>query len=349
MNLLRWAWTLLLLSLLVPLLLIGLTGLLGAVLPDLDAINHFRPWWALAGLAGLLGVFLARCGWRRPLGILALVVLLLQLPFTLPTWLRGLDQAQAGQLPGQDLVLVTANIYYGSREVTGTLAYLKRVKPDLVFLQEVSPRSLASLHEALADELPHAVHCVDRRYCNLAILSRFPLSQAAAAYLGWRAETTPVVPLAGWDLAETALPDRRKAAAGLTAEVALDRGQRLRLFNVHLSWPLPAAIQRRQFRWVAERLADFPPGPRLLAGDFNATPWSFGLAGFESDLPLTRITQGNFSWPAGRRLPFPVVPIDQIYAGPAFQVLSVERGPEVGSDHYPILARLRLAPAGSAE
>ncbi|MEO1192192.1 MAG: endonuclease/exonuclease/phosphatase family protein [Pseudomonadota bacterium] len=345
MQIFRWGWTLLLALGLLSLLCIGFVGLLGAVWPDLDVINHFRPWWALAGGLALVALPLAQRGWRPALGIVTGFALLLQLPFLVPTWLAGWG-APASALAEEreaDLTLVTLNLHYGTRHRQEVIAYLRETEPDLVFLQELPLESLVEFHERLSDLYPHAAHCVDRRFCNLAILSRFPLQNTAASYLGWRrfAEIPPQLP--GWPLAESELPDRRKAAAGLTAAIDLGGAEPIQLMNVHLTWPIPAEIQRRQFRWIVERLAALPPGPRLLAGDFNSTPWSFGLSGFEAALPLARVSQGIMSWPTSlRRIPFPIVAIDQIYVSDAFTVEAVSAGPDVGSDHLPIEARLRF-------
>jgi endonuclease/exonuclease/phosphatase (EEP) superfamily protein YafD len=38
--------------------------------------------------------------------------------------------------------------------------------------------------------------------------------------------------------------------------------------------------------------------------------------------------------------PFPLLPIDQIYAGSGWRPVSVARGEAQGSDHYPIVAVL---------
>ncbi len=155
------------------------------------------------------------------------------------------------------------------------------------------------------------MHCVDRRYCNLAILSRFALTDEAASYLGWRQkEPPPAAADAAWRLSRRELARDHRAAAGFLASATLKNGERLSLFNIHLSWPYPAEIQRRQFRWIAHQLEALPEGPVLLAGGFNSTPWSYGLKGFDASIRLRRATQGVFSFPASLVLPLPILPID---------------------------------------
>ena len=88
----------------------------------------------------------------------------------------------------------------------------------------------------------------------------------------------------------------------------------------------------------------------IVAGDFNLTPWSFALKGIDRRLGLERWDRALFSWPARMSphsplsWPTPFLPIDHLYAGRDWRVVSLSRGPLVGSDHYPIVARLALTP-----
>lgn len=330
---------------LTALLCVSVLGSVGGLIPGLDLINHFRPWWLLAAVLALLVLWPARRGWRLPLAGLAGLSLLLQAPFVLPTAFASVAEASAQSRAqrGEEITFVTLNLRYASPSARAAADFLAESDADLVFLQEVSATHLVDLRARLAQRLPYAVHCVGGRFCNLAILSRFPLSDEAASYLGWRKTPPPESPdLAGWRKARGLLASDRRAAAGLIATAQLGDGGSLSLFNIHLSWPYPAEIQRRQFRWIAQHLQDLPDASSLLAGDFNSTPWSFGLKGFDASIQLRRATQGVFSFPAGTRLPLPILPIDQVYVGRDIGVESVTRGPDVGSDHYPIVTRLRL-------
>ncbi len=323
------------------LVLLGLLGVLGGLLPELDLINHFRPWLLLAGLLALPALAAAGRGWRPPLACLAGLSLVLQAPFVLPTALAGSGGEGGG---GQAISLVTLNLRYANGDAEPTAEFIERLRPDLVFLQEVAPQHLAVLQRRLPALLPHAVHCVELRYCNLAILSRFPLQDAAASYLGRRESLPPLPrPIEGWRKAEIELVRDHGAASGLTARALLPGGRHLILFDTHLSWPTPAEAQRRQFRWVADRLADLGAGPLVLAGDFNSTPWSYGLRGFETAIALRRVTQGLFTFPTEQVLPLPILAIDQVYLSGEARVEEVERGPDVGSDHFPVLVRFATA------
>lgn len=86
-----------------------------------------------------------------------------------------------------------------------------------------------------------------------------------------------------------------------------------------------------------------PRARMILTGDFNTTPWSAELRRLDRTLGLFRRDRGLATWPAqlsGRAWRLPLMPIDHVYAGPDWATVSVERGPWLGSDHYPVIVTL---------
>jgi endonuclease/exonuclease/phosphatase (EEP) superfamily protein YafD len=82
-------------------------------------------------------------------------------------------------------------------------------------------------------------------------------------------------------------------------------------------------------------------GPLVVAGDFNATPWSLHLATFERLTGLTRLT-GLPSWPA-RGLGLPQVAIDHIFVSSGMRPLgSATTLDASGSDHLPVRVTLAV-------
>jgi endonuclease/exonuclease/phosphatase (EEP) superfamily protein YafD len=114
------------------------------------------------------------------------------------------------------------------------------------------------------------------------------------------------------------------------ATIHLSRGER----------PGPDRLRRRR---LAKAVHGADMQALILAGDLNLVPWSGRLRSLDSGLaPVKRVTAA-FSWPArwaGQRFPFPLVPIDHLYAGPVWKVASVQQLPRTGSDHYPIRVEL---------
>ncbi len=115
--------------------------------------------------------------------------------------------------------------------------------------------------------------------------------------------------------------------------------------TTHFDWPTERA-SRNQPRDLNRVVQARPKNLMILTGDFNAAPWSARLRGLDRDLGLIRRDRALATFPAQIHAwawPVPALPIDHVYAGPGWSTVSVERGPWLGSDHYPVI--VTLAPA----
>jgi endonuclease/exonuclease/phosphatase (EEP) superfamily protein YafD len=122
------------------------------------------------------------------------------------------------------------------------------------------------------------------------------------------------------------------------------------VIGVHYAWPTMVRLQQAQAADLAFSLGRLDHSRLILTGDFNSTPWSFERRREDARFHLERRTRALPSWPArnftSHRLLaiVPFLPIDHVYAGSAWRTVSVERGPRLGSDHYPVIVRLALEP-----
>lgn len=83
--------------------------------------------------------------------------------------------------------------------------------------------------------------------------------------------------------------------------------------------------------------------PLIVAGDFNSTPWSPHFRDLISVSGLHNAAQGHGLIPTWPRQFWPArVPIDHVLVRGPLAVEDVRRGPSIGSDHFPIIADLRL-------
>src|SRR5690606_37885713 len=76
----------------------------------------------------------------------------------------------------------------------------------------------------------------------------------------------------------------------------------------------------------------------ILVGDFNDTPWSWGVRGGQ---PLTRATSLAPTWPNAWGW-LSLLPLDHILVTPNVQVLQAAQGVDLHSDHRPVVVRLAL-------
>ena len=230
-------------------------------------------------------------------------------------------QPEAG---GPTLRVLTINLLVGRADPGAVVALVRQEGPDVLFVQELTIGAQTRLKQAgLEDLLPHTqIEHKGAGPRGSGIYARFPLSEG------------PPLP--------------STFAAQPTALLELPDGEQVELMCVH---PRAPALRRGgSAPWRAE-LAVLPaPGklPRVVAGDFNATP---DHAAFRDVLRLgyadAAIQTGNAlvrTW--GRPGKDPWLTLDHVLVsrGCSVHACSVHMVP--GSDHRAVYAEIRLAAAG---
>lgn len=297
-------------------------GSLGAWHWLLDLASHFRWYWLLAAALGLA------CSIRplRPLpaaccGLAVAVNAWAMAPFWLPATPAGLPRAAAAtpHSTAPPLALVTLNVHRLNPDRSAAVAYLRDRAADVVVSIEVDEPWAAAL-SSLDDLYPHRLVVPRDDNFGLAVLSRWPLEDARAVELGGTPRPNIVT--------------RVRHAAGPFLLVA-----------THPTPPYSAAASLEnlaQLMAVAD-VAAAATLPCIVAGDFNATPWSHAYRTFAARCGLRDTALGRGVQPTwNARLAVPRIPIDHVFASPDVTVLDRRIGPDVGSDHFPVEAVLVL-------
>ncbi len=287
----------------------------------LDLFGHFRAHYALALTlaAGLLGLGRA---WRWLAAALALLGIG-GAPLV-PLW-----SASPSAAAGASLRVVHFNVLSQNHAYAAVEAWLGGTGADLVFVQEVSPRWAAAL-----GAMPG--------YRTLAMVPRADnFGIAALAREGLRVRASEVVALA------EELPAIR---------VDLDHeGRQLSFLSVHTLPPVSgpyAQVRDQQIAaaggWAAARRGE--GAAPVVIGDLNATPWSAPLRAMVADAGLVDSQRGHglqASWPTGGGLHGLLrIPIDHCLHDPALVTRARSLGPELGSDHRPVVVELAWAAGG---
>lgn len=283
-------------------------GLMAPWVAELEMINHFRPFILLAALA-LVAAALALRSRRLVVAAGALAMFSLVLGGA-PLLHAAPSTPQARPF----LRLVTYNVNWDNTRFADIAAFLTATDADVVVLQEVKCQTAPQLIGALQGLYPHvfgAPHdCVGQ-----ALLSKRPF-------------TTP-----------RRLLDHLGNTMMLSARFQRD-GVDFELGGLHLAFPLwPDRQVIHMDMLIAELNAR--PGPRIIAGDFNLTPFSWKLNKLAHAAGLRR--HGTFlaSWPSD--FARPAFQIDNVLSTPHFATRDVRIGPDLGSDHRPVIADLTLA------
>ncbi|MBO9695079.1 MAG: endonuclease/exonuclease/phosphatase family protein [Sphingopyxis sp.] len=281
-------------------------SLAGGFVPALDVLASFLP---LFGLATLLGLLLA-WRWSRRTIIVAFLGLLPVAIGVAPEATREIPAAPAG---AAEVRLLIHNVWRGNRDPADTAQAIIDTKPDVVMLQEVDG-SFVPMLAGLGQHFPYATQCPQG--CDLAIFSRWPIGDS------------------GYFLKDA--KGRKFGPPMLWARIAGPDGRAFTVATLHYPRPTSRdqAVRRRD---VAQALARIERDPLIVAGDMNLTPWAAAMR--EQDrafAPLIRMTRALPSWPRA----VPVLPIDQLYAGPDWGLVSARQLPATGSDHRPLLVTL---------
>jgi endonuclease/exonuclease/phosphatase family metal-dependent hydrolase len=240
------------------------------------------------------------------------------------------------------LRVMTYNIKSATRGMDGVAEVIRDTAPDIVALQEVDCRSRRAgrLDQAavLSEKtgLPYHAHFRTRDVFGgaygLALLSRFPV-EALEQY---------PLPMSNGGEPRTVVHALLKVA-----------GREVSVYITHLVHPpFRNHIRVRQGEFISGLLAR-DPRPKLLMGDFNDGPDSDTVRLLRRQMKDVFDASGS-GWAGTFQLPLPFLPsirLDYVLASDAFiplrsRVLRVE-----ASDHYPVVAEVRLkeAPALGAD
>jgi endonuclease/exonuclease/phosphatase (EEP) superfamily protein YafD len=302
-----------------------------------DLLTFFLPSLFGVSVATMLVALFAR---HRLLAAIALVLAVLNgLPLLMPV-----DRA-AAPASGRELRVATSNVLGGRSDYDDLIAWSTKSGIDVLGQQEVSGYVLRHF-DALRAHFP-SVPPAD-------LLGRHP---EVMAWSGWRiikaehVQNVPfVVPGDGWggnplrlELVPPGTPD---AASGSTLKPAVV------VYVLHPTTP-------RSFdQWesrnlylsvVARSIAAEPPGtPVVVLGDFNTPTWSPFFQSFLKKSGL--VDAAGTGWPGTTRFSRRWFaknfhfgsPVDHILVSRNIEVKSFQVGPDIGSDHLPVLADLRL-------
>ena len=228
-------------------------------------------------------------------------------------WLQQPANAEAS---GPRFTLMSFNVYYNNPDLSRVAKLVQETKPDIVVLLEVVPRVRPGL-DAVATLYPHRIECWQEPACDALILSRFPLT-----------DVRPTLPKAKF----------RRPMGAVEVEIG-DR--KLTLFPAHLTIPPPLESSNMQGGEIEEIVSAIETiaGPRLLAGDFNASTWGATMTFAREKLAFTPLTGPDGSWPTF--LPAQMgIPIDHILASEELALLSRKLHTIKGSDHRAVVAEI---------
>ena len=282
----------------------------------LDLFSHFR--WQYALGAGAVIPLAWLCGYRI-LAMACVAILLLHIE-ALAVQRFGPAPGAAGG--GRPLRIVSFNVLFSSTAYALLIRFVERVSPDVVCLYETTPDWQEHL-APLTARYAFSLFTGNGRLTGLACLSRIvPLQVVPPVTDG-------------------------NAAPWMQLELA-SGGTRFALLGVHLSYPVEAAGSAARDRQIAElaRQLHAVAEPVVVVGDFNVSPFSPRSTDFVTSSRLRDCSRGHALAPTWPTSFAPLwLQIDRCFVSEGVGVVRYQVGPEIGSDHYPLIIDVRI-PAG---
>lgn len=280
----------------------------------LELLSHFRAQYLMVLLGS--GVVLALINARRwGIPVLGLVMLCGWpiIPYYRPP--------ASIQTKGDAFKLLNANILAKNRNYEALSALIHRETPDIVALEEVTAEWAAGIKPAMRS-YPYQVVIPLSNAFGIALYSKWPLSGTQVKYFGnaYRGRHFP------------SIVSHVHVGSNIITLVVAHPLPPMAGFSVRNSQLADLANQRKV---LGNRL--------LVVGDLNMSPWSPYFQRFILQTGL-RDSQLGFgiqpSWPAAN--PLVRIPIDHVLVSQQFVVLKRKLGPDIGSDHLPVIAELAL-------
>ncbi|TAF13498.1 MAG: endonuclease/exonuclease/phosphatase family protein [Alphaproteobacteria bacterium] len=306
------------------LLLVAALGILFAQHHDVAELTvHFMQYYVVAAVL-LCGMFL----WMRASRWIIILNILLVAYFLLPIVKLVPERDVARHEVYEDIAIAQYNVRYNNLRGANIAHWLVQQQTDVVVLQEMTPAIWAAMHE-LRDAYPYIFEAPQENPFGMVLLSRLPIVRV----------------------------ERKKTPDGwnhyVQAELrTLHHHLPIELVEIHTIPPMPdpyAKQRNEQMLHVATIIADAPSShAKIVMGDLNCTPYSPWFDAMQQQSQLSNVMQGGNiagTWPnfvpAWLR-----IPIDHMLVSRNIELLERRVQQDMGSDHLPIIYKLRVYATG---
>jgi len=282
----------------------------------LELLSHFQVYYFVGAVLLLIGNLIL---WRKvhvliTLGLVGFGGFQLY-PYFLP--------APEVKGAGKEYTVMQLNLNYANQKTAAVKEAIANAKPDLLILQEVTPRWRKDL-DSLTGDFAHSFSLPEEAAFGIWILSQFEFQDI--------------------DI------QRRDEIAFL--HVKYKAGERpLEVVAMH-PFPPVGGNGSRMRNEILEATAIYASDKpdvvgdetRIAVGDFNCSPWSPYFRDFLKTTGLRDSALGRgvkATW-----FPIPVfgIPIDHVLVSPDIEVLEREVGEDIGSDHRAVVVKFRFVP-----
>ncbi len=281
-------------------------GFLGRWFWFFDLFSHFRVQYMQLCLL-LIGIAL----WRRKnkKAIVLILLACLNYAFVLPLYF-GKPSPPSG--PTTRVMLMNLNA--GNENTEQVLATIRKADPDLLLLEEVTPKWAIEL-DVLNADYPHRIAEPQEGCFGIMLLSKYPLAHEKIVQIG-----------------DAGVPS-------IITDVHFPHST-VSVIGTHLLPPIGA----EDSKYRNNQLTELPPivmeqkHPVLLIGDLNVSPFSYWFKRVVSESRLENSMKGfgfQPTWPSNNR--FLRIPLDHVLHSSEIKIHHRMVAGDVGSDHFPVI------------
>jgi endonuclease/exonuclease/phosphatase (EEP) superfamily protein YafD len=297
-----------------PIVLCTVLSYLGSFHQIFELTTHYRLQYFLGALFTLCLYAFSK---RRVEILICLFCVGLNAIDILPWYLPKFQS----QTTGTPLRVMVSNVLTSNKRYDDFLTTVKQENPAILVTMEINDLWQERL-KPLKAAYPYFLEMPNSDNFGIALYSQVPLEEAKVQYWAEEAYGVP----------------------SITANVRINN-QPITVIATHPLPPLKPDYFKYRNRHMVE-MAEFVnqlPNSAIVLGDLNMSMWSPYFRQFLKATRMKSSRQGfgvQPSWPADS--PFLQIPIDHCLVSPKIQVKGNHIGPNVGSDHYPLIADLAI-------
>ncbi len=288
-----------------------------------------REQYLIAGFALMLTFIFLNKNWNKASFLLVfglLGVIAIQSTRVLPYLIGKKTVPDAPSYFSEDssFSLMIANVLITNRDSEDFLKIVHQKDPDILMAMEVNDWWIRQLLP-LRKKYKYVVELPNTEAYGLAVYSKLPLKNKEIKYL------------------------KHKNVPSLHCDISLPSGKQFRFHGVHPVAPFPS--DKYPDNEGEDEVALIKVGnmvlkdslPALVAGDFNDVSWSHTsrLFGENAKLHNARLGRGLYNT-FNAQSAIMRWPLDHFFVSKKFRVITLERLPGFGSDHFPMYAEFYL-------
>lgn len=243
----------------------------------------------------------------------------------------------------EELTLLQYNTHYLNENYVQIVDYLNlnQEKIDVIFLQEVAPKLKAEL-KRIEKYYPYHI-TMDDRWFGRAFYSKIPILSHEIKFFDKSSNDN-----------QTSKHKTKDQYFGTNIHYLIAHLETkkhsipIAFYGIHTTYPFVenAIVRNNELKIVAEEInKDVSSTHKILAGDFNTTPFSYWFKLLEKTTGLLSAERGtgiNNTWPSWLKFNLLRISIDHALVSDNIEVQERIIGDDLGSDHLPVILKLKI-------